>query len=59
MSNTLRQLIEQFDRFDYYLTPKLDRDIEAHRKGQFRLCRDTTGYDNRLCDFRAVTITLE
>ena len=35
--NTLKQVIEQFDRFDYYLSPKLDRDIEEHRKGQFVL----------------------
>ncbi len=100
--NTLKQIIDTFDRYDDYLTLKLERDIEEYRKGQFvlrfvrpdgtpaenilvsvrqldhefkfgcslfhldqfpdeerrRLYRDTTGYDNRRCDFRAVRLTV-
>jgi GH35 family endo-1,4-beta-xylanase len=34
--NGLQKIIEQFERFDYYTTPKIERDIEENRKGQFR-----------------------
>ena len=41
-----------------------DYDIEAECdgkkfRGSVRLCRDTTGYDNRKCDFRTTEIILE
>ena len=41
-----------------------DYDIEAECdgkkfRGSVRLCRDTTGYDNRKCDFRMTEIILE
>ncbi len=35
---TMEQIVKRFDSFGEYLEPKLDRDIEEHRKGQFVLC---------------------
>ncbi len=35
--NQMRKLIEAFDRFDFYLEDKLNRDIEENRKGAFAL----------------------
>lgn len=39
MTNTkrLEALIDQYDRYAYYLEPKIARDIEQYRKGQFLL----------------------
>ena len=34
--NGLQKIIAQFDRFAYYVDPKVERDIEENRKGQFR-----------------------
>ncbi len=34
--NGLQKLIEQYDKFAYYVEPKIERDIEENRKGQFR-----------------------
>ena len=33
--NKLKPMVENFDRFLEYLEPKMERDIEEHRKGQF------------------------
>ena len=33
--NPLKQMVENFDRFSEYLEPKMERDIEENRKGQF------------------------
>lgn len=33
--NPLKQMVEIFDRFSEYLEPKMERDIEENRKGQF------------------------
>ena len=33
----MQMLIDEFDRFGFYLDEKLDRDIEEHRKGAFKL----------------------
>ena len=37
MSNGFEKLIQKFDRYDDYLSPKIARDIEENRKGQFVL----------------------
>jgi GH35 family endo-1,4-beta-xylanase len=34
--NGLQKIIDQFDRFAYHVDPKIERDIEENRKGQFR-----------------------
>ena len=31
----MEKLIENFDKFSYYLNDKLERDIEENRKGRF------------------------
>ena len=33
--NGLQKIIDQFDRFAYHVDPKIERDIEENRKGQF------------------------
>ena len=33
----MQLLIDEFDRFGFYLDAKLDRDIEENRKGAFSL----------------------
>ncbi len=53
--NTLKQIIDTFDRYDDYLTPKLNRDIEEYRKGQFVLRfvqSDGTPAENMLVSVR-------
>ena len=43
-NNQFHKLIEEFDRFGFYLDEKLDRDIEENRKGAFKLIfRDESG----------------
>ena len=37
MSNGIESIIKKFDSFDYYVSGKIERDIEENRKGQFLL----------------------
>ncbi len=54
----LESLVAGFDKYDYYLNQKLDRDIEENRKGQFviRLTdKDGNGIENAEVRVRQLT----